>query len=70
MVAKAQIRTQPESVRFLQMVLTDTLLKAYLSAYSADSAASLVPPPFDVDLHAGGHALMRLACIAQGRYVA
>jgi hypothetical protein len=70
MAAKERVHAQPEPVRFVQTVLTDTLIKAYLSAYSADSVANFAPPPFDADLHAGGHALMRLACIAQGRFVA
>jgi hypothetical protein len=58
-------------VQLLHAVLTDTLLHHYLRAYSAPSAAALVAPfAVDADLHAAGHAVMRLACIAQARFVA
>ena len=59
-------------MRLAHTVLLDTLVKAYLTAYTAPHATTaLAPPvPFDVDVHAAGHALMRLACIAQGQFVA
>jgi hypothetical protein len=65
--AEQRLQALPLGVRALQTVLTDTLIKAYLTAYENPRA---VPHAFDQDLFAAGHAIMRLACIAQARFVA
>jgi hypothetical protein len=58
-------------VQLFHAVLIDTLLHHYLGAYAAPTADALVAPfAVDADLHAAGHAVMRLACIAQARFVA
>jgi hypothetical protein len=67
-VAKHVVEAFPDSLKLAKVALYDTMLTAYVNAYTGNANCKVAP--FDEAMHAGGYAVIKLAIICQAEYVA